>query len=104
MVYRPGYNKRDDSWFQYYFDAIGYPHTDDPKGEEREISPKYRRRFGVKSSVPTPINHNNWIILCISFSSNVLLQLFLYTHLSNKIFGSLQPVHLNCILPENSDA
>ena len=41
--------KKDDAWFQYYYDVVGYPHADDEKGTTREISPHLKWRFGVKS-------------------------------------------------------
>ena len=46
---RDGFMKKDDAWFQYYYDVVGYPHADDEKGTTREISPHLKWRFGVKS-------------------------------------------------------
>ena len=42
--------QKPDSWFQYYYDAIGYPHADDPKGESRRISPKWLWRYGERGT------------------------------------------------------
>lgn len=46
---RDGFIKKDDAWFQYYYDVVGYAHADDEKGTTREISPHLKWRFGVKS-------------------------------------------------------
>ena len=48
-IFRLVNQPKPDSWFQYYYDAIGYPHADDPKGKSRTISPKWRWRFGARA-------------------------------------------------------
>ena len=57
--------KKDDAWFQYYYDVVGYPHTDDEKGTTREISPHLKWRFGVKSQahVFSSIKYKAYVLL-----------------------------------------
>ena len=71
--YSPGYVKKDDSWFQYYYDVIGYPHADDPKGNSRDISDHLKWRFGVRSEAHTSQIYDNLIITC-----TLLLQIYLF--------------------------
>ena len=47
--FRYATQQKSDSWFQYYYDAIGYPHADDPQGKARTISPQWRWRYGERS-------------------------------------------------------
>ncbi len=41
--------KKDDSWFQYYYDVVGYPHPEDSKKKAREHSNHLKNVFGVRS-------------------------------------------------------
>ena len=61
---------KPDSWFQYYYDAIGYPHADDPKGKSRTISPKWRWRFGARAKA-TITRSNPKLKIFFFFSINL---------------------------------
>ena len=58
--FRYASQQKSDTWFQYYYDAIGYPHAEDPKGKSRTISPEWRWRYGEKSNATIP---QSWYLL-----------------------------------------
>ena len=72
FTYREGF-KKDESWFQYYYDVVGYPHQEDDK-KSREHSGYIQHVFGVRSVGHNVLNDNYLIILtlmCSSFMSRL---------------------------------
>ena len=66
------FGQKEDSWFQYYYDATGSAHADDPKQKTRTLSKQYRWRYGVRSRAHISFKNNHMTVILLILSKIVI--------------------------------